>query len=312
MKKFNTMKRVLLYSMLILFALSANAQQEPMVSQYMFNGLFLNPGYAGSHSYYTSTLLYRNQWVNFQGAPKTLLLSVDGPFHDEKMGLGMTVLHDEVGIVSQTDVAFNYSYNIPVAGGKLAFGLKGGLCNYSANYNQLVYWDQNDKVYDRGQDSRLLPKFGYGMFYHNDKFYAGISIPTLVAYDNNYKFNMDINKASFLRRHYFITAGYVFQASDDIKVKPTILMKYVANAPLEVDFNLMACFKDAIWAGFSYRTQDALIGMIEYQTNAKFRIGYAYDFTVTDLKQVSNGTHEILIGYDFGRDLTKVKTPRFY
>lgn len=300
--------------LVIVFALLAGsvaAQQEATISQYMSNGLFLNPAYAGSHSYYSATMLYRNQWVNFDGAPSTLLLQVDGPIKSQKMGLGLVVQHDRIGISNQTEVGFNYSYNLNVASGKLAFGIKGGFAAYSADFNQLVVWDADDQVYVNGVDSRLIPKAGFGAFYHTEKFYAGISSPTIIAYDRHYNFNMDLNRSSFMRRHLFGTCGYIFDANDNIKINPSMLLKYVAHAPAQVDVNVMATFKEAVGVGLSYRTSDALIAMIQYQTNTKFRIGYAYDVTTTDLRRVSSGSHEIMIGYDFG-EVKEKKSVRFF
>jgi type IX secretion system PorP/SprF family membrane protein len=289
-----------------------HAQQDPMVSQYMFNGLYLNPAYAGSHDYWTSTISYRNQWVGFDGAPQTMIGAVDGPIKDKNMGLGMILLHDQIGVTKQNTAIVNYSYQIKTsATTKFAMGINAGISQFSAKLTDLTVWDE-DKVFQNDLTSKVLPRFGVGMYYYGKKHYMGLSIPTLFAYQKDMNFNFDLTKASFLRRHYLFTAGYVFETSKDIKIKPSVLLKYVQNAPVQADFNLATVYKDKIWAGISYRTYDAFAIILEYQSNEHFRVGYAYDMTTSKLRNYSNGSHEIMIGWDFGKDLVKVKSPRYF
>ena len=302
--------------LIIVFAMVGmltKAQQDVMVSQYMFNGLFLNPAYAGSHKYVSSSLLHRTQWVGFSGAPKTLLFAVDGlvPTTSENMGLGLIVSNDRIGSTEQTDIYGNYSYHLKLGKGKLSFGLKAGVSNYGFRSTNMLVWDANDELFT-GKRSVWLPKFGTGAYYFCEKWYAGISIPTIVGYDPNHSFNIDVNKGTFLNRHYYLTGGYVFKLNDEFKLKPSTLIKYVPSAPLEVDINANLLYKDMIWLGASYRTNDAVTVMVEYQTNTRFRVGYAYDFTTSKIRNYSSGTHEIMLGYDFGKDLIKVKTPRYF
>lgn len=287
-------------------------QQDPMISQYMFNGLFLNPAYAGSHKYFESTLLYRKQWVNFVGAPQSILAAVDGPLQNNKMGVGLILMNDKIGVTNQTDILANYSYNVKVGEGKLAFGIKAGVSQFKASVTDLVYWDASDPVYVSNIQSKVIPRFGTGAYYYQDKWYAGVSVPTLLAYEKGYKFSANINDASNLRRHLLITGGYVFTLNDNWKIKPSALIKYTHAAPIEVDINTNVLYKDMIWLGVSFRTGDSFVTMLEYQANDRFRIGYAHDFTITRIRNYSTGTHEIMVGYDFGKDFTKVKTPRYF
>ncbi|MCB9188607.1 MAG: type IX secretion system membrane protein PorP/SprF [Flavobacteriales bacterium] len=288
------------------------AQQDPMLSQYMFNGLFLNPAYAGSHRFFQSTLIYRRQWVNIQGAPQTFIAAVDGPVHREKMGLGLIIANDQIGVTNQTDFLANYSYNLKLGNGKLAFGIKAGVSQYRVKITDLTYWDEEDPIYAGNINGEIIPKFGAGVYYHQEKWFAGISIPTLLAYEKEYNFSININDASNLRRHLLITGGYVFTLNDNWKIKPSTLVKYTHAAPLQVDLNCNVLWKDMIWLGVSYRTGDSFVGMLEYQANDRFRIGYAHDFTTTQLRNYSSGTHEIMVGFDFGKDFAKVRTPRFF
>jgi type IX secretion system PorP/SprF family membrane protein len=305
-------KIILIFTAIALCLSNASAQQDPMVSQYMFNGLYLNPAYAGSHDYWSSTLSYRNQWVGLEGAPETAIAAVDGRIADKNMGLGLILLHDKIGVTRQNTAIINYSYQIKTgAKSKLALGINAGVSQFSAKLTDLTVWDQ-DNVFQNDLTSQLLPRFGVGVYHYGKNHYVGLSIPTLFAYQKDMNFNFDLSRSSFLRRHYLLTAGYVFETSKDIKIKPSILLKYVQNAPLQADLNLSAVYKDMYWIGVSYRTYDALAIILEYQTNSYFRIGYAYDVTLSKLRNYSSGSHEIMIGIDFGKDLVKVKTPRYF
>lgn len=306
------MKRIIFITAAILVSVFAKAQQDIMVSQYMFNGLLLNPAYAGSHKYYSSTLLHRSQWVGFDGAPKTAIVAVDGPLKNEKMGIGLIVTNDRIGVTEQTDIFGNYAYQLKLGDGKLAFGIKAGVSRYNYEYDKLTYWDETDQIFTSNRTSAWLPKFGCGAYYFSERWYAGVSVPTLVAYDPNNNFNFDVNKSTFIRRHYFATSGYVVDLNENFKLKPSLLLKYVPSAPAELDINLHLLYKEQFWFGVSVRTQDAITVMVEYQTNCRLRAGYAYDFTTSRLRHYSAGTHEIMIGYDFGKDIVKVKTPRYF
>jgi type IX secretion system PorP/SprF family membrane protein len=306
------MKKILLVIIILLYQLYGKAQQDIMVSQYMFDGLLLNPAYAGSHKYFSSSLLHRSQWVGLDGAPRTNILALDGPINDEKMGLGLIVSNDHIGITDQTDIYGNYSYHIPLGEGKLSFGIKAGVSRYTYKFDELVYWDNNDQVFLGNRSSAWLPKFGAGVYYYAPKWYVGFSVPSLIAYDPDKDFGNDVNQSSFVKRHYYGVTGYVFELNSAFKLKPSLLLKYVPSAPLEADINLQLLYQDKLFFGVSYRTQDAFSVMLEYQTGSRFRIGYAYDFTTSKIKNYSSGTHEIMIGYDFGKDLIKVKTPRYF
>lgn len=290
----------------------ANAQQDPMMSQYMFNGLYLNPAYAGSHDYWSSTLSFRKQWVGFEGAPSTVIGAVDGPIKNKNMGLGLVMMHDEIGVTKQNTAVLNYAYQLKLKGtSKIALGINAGMSQFSAKLTDLTVWDQ-DVVFQNDLSSKVIPRVGVGAYYFGKKHYVGVSVPTLFAYQKGMDFNFDLSKASFLRRHYLMTAGYVFETSKDIKIKPSVLLKYVTNAPLEADFNLSTVYKDTYWAGISFRSGDAVALILEYQANNRFRVGYSYDVTFSKLRNYSAGSHEIMIGIDFGKEQMKVKTPRYF
>lgn len=297
----------------IIIGANGKAQQEPMVSQYMFNGLFLNPAYAGSQECLSTTMLFRKQWVKFDGAPYTFTAAADMPLVNNTMGVGLVVSNDGIGVTNQTDIVANYSYNIKLGPGKLAFGLKAGVQIYKAKLTNLTTWDETDPIFVNDLAGKAIPRFGFGMYYQvKDQWYAGFSIPTLIAYEKGYDFSMNVNKGSHLHRHYMLTGGYIFKAGENIKLKPSVLFKYLPGAPFQADINFSVLMKDMIWLGTSFRSGDAMVVQAEYQASNRFRVGYAYDITFSQIRKYSAGSHEIMIGYDFGKEDTKVKTPRYF
>ncbi|MEY4603036.1 MAG: hypothetical protein RIT43_328 [Bacteroidota bacterium] len=307
-------QKVLYLAIFLLCGAGAFAQQDALVSQYMFNGLYLNPAYAGSHDYWSSSLTYRNQWVRFDGAPTTVIAAVDGPIPDKNMGLGFIFMNDCIGVTRHNTFIANYAYQLKInETDKLAFGINAGVSQFNADLTQLTVWDQ-DEIFQKDLTGRLIPRAGLGAYYFSKKFYAGLSVPTLLAYQDQdgYTFSVDLSKSSFLRRHYLLTGGYVIDLKREFKLKPSILLKYTENAPLQADFNLSVVYKDMIWFGSSFRTGDACVFLIEYQPNRHFRVGYAYDLSFSKIRNYSDGSHELMIGIDFGRDLVKVKTPRYF
>ena len=307
------MKKLITSFALLLLVTAVYGQQDALVSKNVFNGLLLNPAYSGSHTYFSSALVYRNQWTGFEGAPNTALLEIDGPLAKEMMGVGLVIAHDKIGVTEETNFYGSYSYKIKVGEGKkLAFGLRAGASNYRAKLSTLTVWDGGDDAFVNDIRTYLIPKFGFGVYFYTDKYYAGIAIPTLIAYDNAYTFSLNVDKSSFLRRHYYINGGYVYTLNDKMKIKPAMMMKYVPAAPLQVDLSTSLIYKDMFTFGLAFRTGDALIGMVEYRTSQRIRIGYAYDFTVSKFRAYSAGSHEISIGYDFGAGKDKNVSPRYF
>lgn len=298
---------------LLLGSLQGYSQQEVMVSQYMFNGLFLNPAYAGSHPYVSGSLLHREQWTGMPGAPSTSMAAFDAPLWTDRMGLGLSVVHDQIGISRELDIAGHYSYSIRTGDrAKLAFGLRAGLSMYSARIGDLVHWDANDPLYQ--QDIRNLPvaRFGYGMYWHDDLSYLGVSIPTIYAVDDKVSEASRSEVKEYFKRHLYINAGRVFHISEDVDVKPSVLIKYQEQAPPEADINCNLLYRERIWIGAGYRTGDAVIAILEYQATQLLRVGYAYDMNTSRLNPYNGGSHEIMLGMDFGKDPIRIKTPRYF
>lgn len=307
------MKKLIVIIVLFSSFLNASAQQEVMVSQYMFNGLFLNPAYAGSHKYFSSSLTYRKQWVKFEGAPTTYLLAVDGPLFNDKMGVGLILANDQIGVANQTDIYANYSYFVKLGPGKLGFGLKAGVSQYSAKVDDLIVNDEDDPLYAGVTKSAMLPKFGFGTYYYTSNWFVGFSIPTLFASDPKLDYAVTARKTATIQKHYYVNAGYVFKVSRTMKLKPTALVKKEKASPMQIDASLTAFFMDRFSLGVTYRSKDAMSAMITAQLTKKLRLGYAYDITTTDIKIYSKGSHEVMLSYIFGKDkVIKKITPRFF
>lgn len=309
------MKHMRLYLALaaLAAAIAASAQQEVMVSQYMFNGLFLNPAYAGSHGYASSSLLHRSQWMQVEGAPRTSMLAIDGPLMGNRMGLGFSLVHDQIGISRDLDLSGHYAYHLRVGPrSKLALGLRGGISVYSARVTELRYWDVNDPMYQADIVNQPVGKFGFGLYWYNATSYVGLSVPTIYADDGRLTLEAPESLDHYFTQHFYLHAGKVFPLGENLDIKPSTLVKYTANAPIEADVNCNLLYRERVWIGIGYRTGDALVTMLEYQVSPQLRIGYAYDMTTSRLRTYSTGSHEVMLGFDFGRDLIRIKTPRYF
>ena len=305
-------KNIILTATLLVTMAGARAQQEVMVSQYMFNGLLLNPAYAGSHPWWSGSLLHRAQWLQVDGAPRTSMLAMDGPLMHGKMGLGFSLVHDRIGVSRDMELAGHYAYRLRIGDSHLAFGLKAGLSIYSARLSDLTYWDENDAVFQTDVNNEVVGKFGFGIYWHDAMSYVGISVPTIYAADGS--ITMDVAGAMdhYFTQHYYLNAGHIFPINEHFDLKPSFMVKYQPEAPIEVDLNCNVLYKERIWLGVGYRTGDAVIGMVEYQVNQHLRLGYAYDMTTNALRDHTSGSHEVMLGMDLGRELVKIKTPRYF
>ena len=306
-------QRLLPPVLLALAPLFVRAQQEVMISQYMFNGLFLNPAYAGSHPFTSSSLLHRDQWTGMDGAPKTSLLAIDGPLWNERMGLGFALVHDRIGVSRDMEAAGSYAYRIRTGSyGRLAFGLKAGVSLVSARLSDLVYWDQNDPLYQQNVVNRTVGKFGFGIYWNDRTSFVGLSVPTLAAVNDHLTAAPDGERIRYFTQHFYLNAGKVFPLNDDLDLKATTLLKYQPAAPPEVDINANLLVRRRLWMGMGYRTGDALVGMVEYQVNPLLRAGYAYDMGMNALRRYNGGSHEVMLGFDLGKDPVRIKSPRYF
>ena len=283
-------------------------QQEVMISQYLFNGLLLNPAYAGSHPYLSTSALHRNQWMGITGAPTSQILAADGPVAGDALGLGFLAQRDQIGISTQMDFSINVTYRLRLPVGHWAWGLRLGGTHYRANLADAVIWDVGDPAYEAGMAQAFVPKVGFGTYYHNERFYLGLSVPVVYAWEEP----LHAGAGQIFEPHGYFHAGAVFHSTRDLTLKPSFLVKYTQAAPAEVDFNLHAFIRDKFCIGAGYRTGAMWVAMAEYQVTPQLRIGYAHDFTTTALQDLQSGTHEIMLGWDWGPSLVKSRSPRYF
>jgi len=239
-------------------------------------------------------------------------LTLHSPIYSDNMGLGLSVVNDRVGPIHQTMLFADYSYSIQTtANAKLAFGLKAGVNILQADLLALHSNNPSDPaIYNA--DNKLLPNVGVGVYYYSDKGYIGLSVPKLLQQSIQSYSNGTIEE-NVERRHYFLIGGYVFDLSESIKFKPSFLVKAVQGAPLSVDLSGNFFFNDKFGIGLAHRLDDSFSGLLQYYFTPQFRVGYAYDFTMTELRHYNSGSHELMLGYDFNFvDDTRIRSPRFF
>jgi type IX secretion system PorP/SprF family membrane protein len=305
--------RIYLVILFILVTQLTKGQQGPLMSHYMFNGLLLNPAYAGSKEFVSSTLQYRKQWSGFDGAPVTYSATVHGLLPKKKLGLGGYIQRDKAGVTSQTDAYASLSYHLQLGNGRLSAGLQAGMSNFSSEVVKLTYWDPGDKVFDYNTFSNLLPNAGLGLYYYQTLFYAGISAPFVISYDKNQPSSIDpsVPVHNMSRRYYFTTGG-VIETEGDIKIKPSMLLRIEPGSNMQYDLNVNLLINDLFWVGASYRSYEAVVALFEFQVSRKFRFGYSYDYSFGRIGRYTSGSHEIMLGYDFGFPVLKMKSPRYF
>jgi type IX secretion system PorP/SprF family membrane protein len=310
-----------------------SAQQNPMFTKYFFNALAYNPAYAGSANALSVTALYRNQWITFgNGAPKTYTVSVHSPLRNEKVALGFNLVHDEIGPSSHTIPMASFAYRIKAQGGKstLSFGLQGGIDWYRSNLRSLIpnlqnQVDPNFQV----NPNQILPNFGAGIYYQAPKWFAGFSAPFLINNELRTVQNTGAVGIAKQYRHYNLSAGLILELSKNVVFRPMALWKNVGmfmekadglsyGAPNELDLDASFLFNKSLWLGAAYRTAlesplkagvsspDSFDVWFQYLFKNGLRLGAAYDYHLTPLQQVSTGSFEIMLGYDFGH-ITKDK-----
>lgn len=312
------MKKIIIIGIALLGGFSTYAQQDAMFTHYMFNTLAINPAYAGSRDALTVTALHRSQWVGFDGAPTTQTLTLHAPVFNEKIGLGLSVINDEIGPLNTTAVYGDFAYKLKVSQkGTLSFGLKGGINLVQGDLNTLALGSQEeDASFANNIESDLLPNFGFGLYYSTSKWYVGLSTPKLLENDFNNNTSTGGTDLSSEQRHYFLIAGTVFNLNSDgsLKLKPTTFVKVTNGAPLEADITGMVIIKDKIELGAMFRTGDAVGLLVGYNFTDELRFGYSFDWSFTNTTfKYNGGSHEIMLRYDFiFKDKAKIRSPRYF
>jgi len=278
----------------------------------MFNKLAVNPGYAGSREVLTTDLIYRNQWVNIDGAPKTISASFHSPLNNPHLALGAHVINDRLGAMSGTSAMATFAYKIIFPKGKLSFGIQAGVKSTGIDWNKINAHDTDDPFLINKAKNTVVPDANFGIYYYTQKFFVGFSShqllqnQTLVIKDS--EGNM---QASKLLTHFYGMTGVAIPLGDNVVFRPSMLAKYVKNAPPQLDLNASFLFVNRLWLGASYRTENAVSIMTEINIAENFRIGYSYDIWFNELKASNQGSHEIRLSYDFNVK-RRMLTPRYF
>jgi type IX secretion system PorP/SprF family membrane protein len=274
----------------------ATAQLYPVFSQYYFNELVINPAYAGAHVQVSATTTYRQQWINFPGAPKTLSFSAHSSFVQGKVGLGLLVNADKIGSYANTDIAMSYSYKIKMPHATLSFGLQGMMYFVGADFSKLNLKNFDDDSFS--PINQMKPNVGAGIYYNTKDFFVGFSVPFLI---NSSFQELDTQILTDLqqRRNYFLRAGVIkkLDSKGNFKINPSILVRSQEGQPLSADLNAAIIFYDVLSTGVSYRSGDAIISFISLKLAEQLHFNYSYDFTSSNLRPFSSGTHEFTLPY---------------
>lgn len=323
--------RLLITSAFVGLFLVGKAQQDAQYSQYMFNGIYINPAYAGYKEQLNLHSFYRNQWTGIKGAPKSASLAVDAIANDGNVGLAFQLASDKLGPQSTISAYGSYAYRIRISSSdesaRLALGLGIGVVQNTLNGNMLEAIDPNDPRATMGIERNLLPDARTGVFFSNDKWYAGVSVDNLIAH------YLDKNKGNMVmfpmqKPHYYLTAGMLLPINEHVQLKPSFLLKDDRGGPTSLDVNAFVLLADRIWLGGSYRTAvklydksylqndlvkaNSIVAMTEFFVTPQLRIGYAYDYATSSLRGTTGGTHEISVGFYIKPKQIRMMSQRYF
>jgi type IX secretion system PorP/SprF family membrane protein len=274
----------------LVFSIAASAQQDPQFSQNMFNRLPVNPGYAGVSGSICGTALGRSQWLGFDGAPRTFVLAVDAPVKVAKGGVGITLMQDAIGVESSVAARVGYAYHLPLSGGTLGIGIDLGMINKTLGQGLKPLQENDPSIPANGAGATVLDA-GFGVYFSNDQFYAGLSSTHLP------QSTLDLSTAKYqMRRHYYIMAGYNYQLPNpDLLLVPSLFLKNAVTTQFDLNCNVF--YKKKYWGGLSYRMQDAIVIMAGANVWKDLRLGLAYDVNTSRLNPYNNGTLEFMLNY---------------
>ncbi|TSD68011.1 type IX secretion system membrane protein PorP/SprF [Inquilinus sp. KBS0705] len=311
-------------------AFIANAQQDAQFSQYVFNGLYVNPAYAGYKQDTYMNAFYRSQWTGLEGAPRTFSLAVDGATAENKVGLGLLVAQDKLGAQSNLAVYGNYAYRLQMGdneNNRLAFGLGAGFIQNGIDGTKLNPLQSGDEYIPTNFQSSILPDARAGVLYTNEHFFAGFSADNLVAHLLAAKRDKSV-AVPVPVPHFYLTGGAIYTLNDQVKLRPSFLIKDDRGGPTSLDLNLFMLLNEKIWIGGTYRTaiplynkpylqnnlqkSNAFVGLVEIFATDRLRIGYAFDYSLTPLANYSYGSHELSIGIYLRKSYENTSSNRCY
>lgn len=313
----------------MLLVILGRAQQEAHYTQFMYNKLAYNPAYAGSLEAICATAIVRSQWLGLEGAPKSQVFNIDAALPSNRVGIGLNIARNTIGISTNYNADLSYAYRVPLGKGIIGIGVQGSIRSFNNNYNddRLIATQgiNLDASIPTGQQNKLAPNFGAGLYYKEDNLYVGLSIPRLL--ENNIDFSEDAAVISRSIRHLYLMGGYVFDINKEVQLQPQALIKYAENTPLDMDINLSAIFMNKYMFGATYRVGGSSRGLpaesidilFSMQANENLLFGISYDITVSEIRDYSSGSIEAMVRYCFKRkksDTEEVEgdylNPRFF
>lgn len=309
-------KLYIILAFTLIAVINVQAQQDPHYTQYIYNMNVINPAYAGSKDNLSIGLLYRTQWVDINGAPKTGTLSVHSPISD-KIGLGFSAITDQIGPVEETNVYADFSYTLNLGGDhRLAFGIKAGATFHNvglfSDIGNGYVPNPNDPAFSENTNNTYL-NIGSGLFYHTENYYLALSVPNLLkATHLDITQNGEEREFGSETQHYFLTGGYVFDLSENTKLKPSFMLKSAFETPTSLDISANALFYHKFEVGASYRLDDSFSGMVNFAVTPSIRLGYAYDHIVSHLNVSTSASHEFMLLFDLNFAKKTSVSPRFF
>lgn len=325
------MKNILTTVLLSALGATAMAQQDAQYSQYMFNGVYINPAYAGYREELNLHSFYRNQWTGIKGAPKSASLAVDAIANEGNVGLAFQLASDKLGPQNTLAGYASYAYRLKVSSSdpsaRLALGLGVGVVQNTIDGNLFEPIDGYDGRIPVGIERSILPDARTGVFFSNDRWYAGFSVDNLIA-QYMAKKSREIVFFPVQKPHYYLTAGMMVPLSEQVQLKPSFLLKDDRGGPTSLDVNAFVLLADRVWLGGSYRTavrlydksylqrelskRNAIVGMVEFFATPQLRLGYAYDQATGSLSGTSGGTHEISVGFYIKPKKVRMMSQRYF
>ncbi len=284
---------------------SLYAQQLPHYTQYLINDFPMNPAIAGTKMSFIGRSNHRYQWAGITDSPRTYIFSLNGPLKNPKIGVGATLFTDITGPTRRTGLQLAYAYHVKLSETmNLSFGLSGGLLQFTVDGSKITTKEPGDIAFSNGLMTSLVPDGGAGVYLYGDHYFLSLSAPQIIQYKLRF-FDDYPETMGRLVNHYFIFGGYTFDISEDIAIEPSAMIKYVQPAPVQIEPTVRFIYQKLFWAGASYRTAvspfeaDAIGIMLGYVYQSNLMFGYSYDITMSNLKNYSSGTHELMIGIRF-------------
>ena len=294
--------------------MQSNAQQDPQYTMHMYNTQVVNPAYLGSTEAVHFGFLTRSQWVDFEGSPQTGSFTISSPVgRRNKTALGLSIVSDVIGPTTEQSLTADYGYTFyNDYGSKITLGLKAGVSNLQVDYSILNLANTNDEQFSENT-SLLSPQIGAGIYYNNDRFYAGFSVPNFLK-TKHYEVNGSVFASAEAkeRMHYFLIAGYVFDINDAIKLKPAGMVKIVRGSPIQMDLSANIYFNEKITFGAAYRLDAAISAIAGFALSDRAFVGFAYDYQTTAIQQFSSGSYEMILRFTIPRKGERILTPRFF